>query len=290
MKRRGLALCCALALAACGPHETATLGIGARVTADRTEARVGDPIGITVEVETPEGFAIQQPALPSAASFASDAVEVVPPIAIPGGLRHHLLWTVRAREIGDQILPWVDVPVVRPDGAVQPLRIGGVPLAVRSVTSELPAREAVFDIRAAPPDRPTPLWVWVVCALAVALGWLSVRGLRRRARRAEERAGRVRAAGREALARLEGVESESDPKSFALRVRAPLLEFVGRIWQVETATATPSELPAEVDGEIVRLLGGLDAARFAPRPALAPLVPLAEHARERVRHVAELGA
>jgi hypothetical protein len=38
------------------------------------------------------------------------------------------------------------------------------------------------------------------------------------------------------------------------------------------------------------VLGGLDAARFAPRPALAPLVPLAELARERVRDVAHLGA
>ena len=290
MRRRALALPCALALAACGPRETASLGIGARVTADRSEARVGDPIGITIEVETPVGYAIQPPAVPGAEAFESDGVELVAPFAVPGGLRHHLLWKVRARAVGDQTLPWLDVPVVRPDGAVQPLHIGGVPLAVRSVTDSVPPREAVFDIRAAPPDRPTPLWVWALAALAIGLGWLVLHALRLRARRARERAGRVATAGREALARLDGVEAESDPKSFAERVRGALLEFVARIWHVETSAATPGELPAEVDGEIVRLLGGLDAARFAPRPALAPLVPLAEHARERVRDVANLGA
>ena len=229
-------------------------------------------------------------AIPGASAFASDAVQLVAPIAVPGGLRHHLLWTVRAREVGDQLLPWIDVPVVRPDGAVQPLRIGGVPLAVLSVADDVPAREAVFDIRAAPPQKPTPLWVWAAAAGGLALVALALRALRRRAKRAEERAGRVASAGREALAQLDGVEADGDPKSFAARVRGALLEFVARIWQVETTSATPGELPAEVDGEIVRLLGGLDAARFAPRPALEPLVPLAEHARERVRHVANLGA
>jgi len=284
-----VALALSFGVAACG-REVTPFGIGARVTADRSEARVGDPIGITVEIETPVGYSIQPPAVPSAAEFASDGVELVPAIAVPGGLRHHLLWTVRARETGDQMLPWLDVPVVRPDGAVQPLRVGGVPLAVRSVTAELPARDAVFDIRSAPPQEPTPLWVWALGAAGLGLAWLVLRAVRRRARRAEAAAHRLENAGRDALARLDGVEVESDPRSFALRVRGALLEFVARIWQVEIAAATPAELPAEVDGEIVRLLGGLDAARFAPRPALAPLVPLAEHARERVRHVAHLGA
>src|SRR5262249_36012447 len=159
---------------------------------------------VTVEVETPDGYTIQQPVAPGADAFESDGLELIPPVAVPGVLRHHLLWKVRAREVGDHALPWLDVPVVRPDGAVQPLRVGGVPLAVRSVVTELPAREAVFDIRAAPPDRPTPLWVWGLWALALGLGWLVFRGLRARARRARERAGRVAAAGRAALARLDG--------------------------------------------------------------------------------------
>src|SRR5262249_13530506 len=68
------ALAASFALFACG-REPTSLGIGARVTADRSEARVGDPIGITVEVETPAGYAIQQPAAPSSAEFASDGVE-----------------------------------------------------------------------------------------------------------------------------------------------------------------------------------------------------------------------
>ena len=261
------------------------------MTVDRSEAQVGDPIGITVEVETPEGYSIQQPPVPGAAAFASDGVQLVAPIAVPGGLRHHLLWTVRAREVGDQLLPWIDVPVVRPDGAVQPLRIGGVPLAVRSVSRRRArARGGVRHPRRAAAEADTALGMGArrrrararragVCARCAA-----ARGAPRSARAASRRA------GRDALAQLDGVEADADPKSFAARVRGALLEFVARIWQVETTAATPGELPAEVDGEIVRLLGGLDAARFAPRPALAPLVPLAEHARERVRHVANLGA
>jgi len=283
-------LAAGLALAACGPGDVPTLGIGARVTLDRSQTRVGDPIGVTVEVETPEGYSVQAPPAPSSGGFASDSVELVEPIAVPGGLRHHLRWTVRAREIGEQSLPWLDIPLVRPDGNVQPLRVGGVPVPVLSVKADLPERAAVFDIRGAPPQKPIPLWVWLAAAAGVTLAVALFRVLRRRAVAAGERAGRVLTAGRGALAALDGVESDADPRSFATRVRAALLDFVGVCWSVNTAAVTPGELPAEVDGDIVGILGALESARFAPRPARAPLTGLAERARERVRHVANLGA
>jgi hypothetical protein len=272
----------ALALAlACGRTDPPALGIGARVTLDRSETRVGDPVGVTVEIETPAGYSLQAPPPPSSGPFASDSLQLVPPIEIPGGLRHHVLWTVRAREVGDQALPWIDIPLVRPDGNVEPLRIGGVPLEVRSVRAEMPERAAVFDIRVAPPQKPIPLWAWGAAALALAGAVAAVRTLR---------TGRIAAAGREALDLLDGVQSEPDARGLALRVRAALLGFVAQSWRVETRAATPRELPAEVDGEIVRILGGLDAARFAARPERAAVAGLAEQARERVRHVADFRA
>ncbi len=265
-------------------------GIGARVTLDRSSASVGEPIGVTVEVETPAGFALQTPPAPGDGPFASDSVRVIEPISTPTGLRHHLLWVVRAREVGDQTLPWLEIPLVRPDGAVQPLRVGGVPLAVRSVRAELPEREAVFDIRSAPPIEPTPLWVWALCAASVGLAVLGWRALRRRARALQAQSSRIADAGQAALAALAEAERDGDARSFAERVRAALLAFVGGVWSVDTASATPSELPASVDRELVGILGTLELARFARRPALPPLTPLASQARERVRHVANLRA
>jgi hypothetical protein len=289
VSRRAL-LAALLAFAACGRGEVQSLGIGTRVTLDRSQARVGDPIGVTVEIETPPGYSVQAPPAPGGDSFASDSVELVEPIPVPGGLRHHLLWTLRAREVGEQALPWIDIPLVRPDGNVQPLRVGGTPLPVLSVKADLPERAAVFDIRGAPPQRPTPIWVWALAALGGALSVLVFRALRRRALAAGERAGRVITAGRGALALLDGVEAESDARRFATRVRAALLGFVEGCWNVNTASVTPGELPAEVDGDIVRILGTLEAARFAPHPGRAAIAGLAENARERVRHVANLRA
>ncbi len=279
-----------LAFAACDRGVVPALGIGTRVTLDRSEARVGDPVGVTVEVETPAGYSVQAPPAPSGGAFASDSVELVEPISVPGGLRHHLLWTLRAREVGDQALPWIDIPLVRPDGNVQALHVGGVPLPVLSVKADVPERAAVFDIRGAPPEKPTPIWVWALAALGGVLFAALFRALRRRARAAGRRAGLVLTAGRGALALLDGVESESDARGFAMRVRAALLGFVEACWNVKTAAVTPGELPAEVDGDIVRILGDLEGARFAPDPARAAIAGLAERARERVRYVAKLRA
>ena len=288
--RRWSGLAALVAAFACGRADPPALGLGARVTLDRSETRVGDPVGVTVEIETPAGYSLQAPPPPASGPFASDSLQLVPPIEVPGGLRHHVLWTVRAREVGDQTLPWIDIPLVRPDGNVEPLRVGGVPLEVRSVRAEMPERAAVFDIRVAPPQQPIPLWAWGIAAAALASGVAGVRALRARSRAAQARAGRIAAAGREALALLDGAESEPDARGLALRVRAALLGFVARSWRIDARAATPGELPAEVDGELVRILGGLDAARFAPRPARAAVTGLAERARERVRHVADLRA
>lgn len=289
--RQHVALALAAALAvACGDAAPVEPGIGARVTLDRSEARVGDPIGVTVEIETPPGFALQTAPAPSDGPFASDSVTAIAPIVTPAGLRHHLLWIVRAREVGDLTLPWLEIPLVRPDGAVQPLRVGGVPLAVRSVRADLPAREAVFDIRTAPPVEPTPLWVWALGVAGLALGILAVRAIRRRAQTLRAATTKLEDAGRAAITRLAEAEQDADARAFAERVRDALLVFVAGVWSVDTSSATPAELPTAVDRELVNILSALELARFAPRPARAPLSPLASLARERVRHVANLRA
>ena len=284
-----LVLAAALALA-CDDVKTPEAGIGARVTVDRSVARVGDPIGVTIEIETPPGFTLQTPPAPGDGPFASDSVTLVAPITTSAGLRHHLLWIVRAREVGDQTLPWLEIPLVQPDGAVRPLRVGGVPLAVRSMLAELPAREAVFDIRTAPPVEPTPLWVWALVAAGLALAVLAVRALRRRAQTLRATTTRLADVGRAALAELGEAERAADARVFAQRVRTALLDFVASVWTVDTTSATPAELPAAVDLELVRILHAVELARFAPWPALGPLAPLASKARERVRHVANLRA
>jgi len=283
-------LLAALSALACREALEPASGIGARLALDRVETEVGDPVGVTIEIDTPEGYRVQTPPAPAGGPFASDPVKLVPPIQIPGGLRHALLWTVRAREVGDQALPWLDIPLVRADGAVLPLRVGGVPLPVRSVRADAPRREAVFDLREAPPEPPTAWWVYaLVLAGVVSALWLG-RTLRRRARAAQARASRVGDAGRAALAALAEAESSDDARSFASRVRTALLGFIGRVWSVDTASATPEELGLPVDRELVRILSAVERARFAPRPELPPLLPLAGEARERVRHVANLRA
>jgi hypothetical protein len=288
--RHWLALPLVLCALACSRAEVKPLGVGARVTLDRSETRVGDPVGVTVEIETPPGFSVQPPATPSGGAFASDSVELLPPRPVPGGLRHDLLWTVRAREIGDQLLPWLEVPLVRPDGVAQSLRVGGVPLPVRSVRSALAKQEALFDIRDAPPDPPPPPWVFALAALCLALLALAVQLLRRRARLAEQRATALVRIARETLGALDGAETESDAREFAGRVRRALVLFIAACWRVDTRSATPGELPSDVDAELIAILRQMEAARFAPRPVLPPIVGLAELARERVRHVAKLRA
>jgi hypothetical protein len=290
MSRAALALCVALAALGCREASAPAPTIGARVSLDRVETQVGDPVGVTVEIETPAGFRVQTPPAPSGGPFASDSVKLLDPVETATGQRHHLQWIVRAREVGDHALPWLEVPLVRADGAVVPLRVGGVPLPVRSVRAELPRREAVFDIRNPPPDAPTPAWVWLLAVLALgAAAWL-LRVLRRRALAAQTRSSRLAEAGRAALAALDEAAAAPDARSFATRVRAALFAFVAGAWGVDTTSATPDELELPVDRELVRILALVERARFAARPELPPLLPLAGEARERVLHVANLRA
>ena len=97
-----------------------------------------------------------------------------------------------------------------------------------------------------------------------------------------------REVGQSAVAELGDPERDADARTIADAMRLALLEFVAGVWAIDTSSATPAELPAAVDGELVRVLEALELARFAKRPRLEPVAELAVLARERVRNVANL--
>jgi hypothetical protein len=140
------------------------------------------------------------------------------------------------------------------------------------------------------PEPPIPLWLWVAWLGAAAVTALVVRNLRRRAAAAAARANALVRIARETLSALDGAERESDAREFASQVRRALVLFIAACWRVDTKSATPGELPTDVDAELVTVLRQVEAARFAAHPALPPLAGLTEVARGRVRDVAKLRA
>lgn len=282
MSRAGAAaLGLALALG-CAEEPRPRAGIETRVSVDRSEARVGDRVAVTVAIETPPGYRVELPGPPIARAFETERVESLDPLRSPGALTHRLRWTLRAREVGDRELPALQVPLVRPDGTVQPLVVGGVPLPVRSVMAELPERRAVFDIRPPPPLAPSRLAAWLGgAAVLAALAGLGVWALRRR--RAPEPAPDARELARAALAALERAlldrAGRLEPRELASVLAAPLWELVATRFGVATEAATPAELPPDVDPELRAALHALECARFERAPAREPVVAAGARAR-----------
>jgi hypothetical protein len=278
----------ALAAVGCSERSPTLRGIETRVFVDRTEARVGDPVGVTVEIDTPEGFAVEPAASPpSDEGFFTERVERLEPVGIPGGVRHRVLWVLRARTPGDHALPELSVPLAWPDGRLQRLAVGGVPVPVRSVHADLPDQETYFDIRPAPALERRPLWPWVAggSVLLAALGSLFLVRVRRAATAPEPPAPALLA--RETLAAIEGALLESDPRALAAQLVGPLRELVRRRWRVEGEAWTPQELPPEVDAPIASALRSIDAERFAASPRREALVQSALSARAYLRDVAD---
>ena len=267
-------------LAACGSEPPLMQGIQTRVFVDRSDARVGDPIGVTIEITTPPGYTIEAPDAPEFADgFSTQALETLATSAAAGGLRHRVLWTLRARDLGDHVLPELSIPLIEPDGSRHALRAGGLPLPVRSVRGELPERDVFFDIREPPPLEPSraPLLVGAaLLAVALLLGSLVVRHRRDLAAHAGPD---PLALARRTLAQLELAAAQPDPRGFATHAQQAIWGFVEGRWRVPSAAATPDELPEGVDRGLGEVLATLEHTRFAPRPERAPVQAASKRAR-----------
>jgi hypothetical protein len=279
--RIGAALFCGLALvAACGEEPRTTPGLQARVFVDRTETRVGTPIGVTVEMEVPPGFDVDSPSPPPPDDrFHTESVEPLDPELLSAGSRHAIRWTLRARAAGDQQLPELLVPLVRPDGEVEPVPVGRLPIRVASTLEEFPERETYFDIRPAPDREPAWPASWTAGAAAAALSLAGLVFFLVRARRRRTPELDLCALAERCIGELEASLAEPDPRALAGRVDAALRGFVTARFAIDTRARTPRELPAQVDRPLVDLLAGIDGARFRRSPEREHVLALARDAR-----------
>ncbi len=270
---------------ACAPDEPRG-GIETRVSLDRTAALVGDPLGVTIEVETPPGYTLELPAAPAAdEAFASESIQMLDPIQLRRGVRHHLLWTLRPRALGEHALPTLELPLVQPDGSVQLLPVGGMPFRVRSVREEVPEQEVFFDIRPAP--EPAPLLPRVGMALllsALAAGGALI--YRRQHRQQAVPEIDLAELARHTRAKLEDAFEEPDARRLADRLIAVLWAFIEQCFEIKTASCTATELPQEVSPALRLSLRALENARFEKTPAREAVLKAGRAARATLSDVA----
>jgi hypothetical protein len=281
MRAALLLACLAGIVAACAETEPPAPTLRTRVAVDRTEMRVGDAVGVTVEVETPAGFSVEAPATPPPdENFVTESLERLDPVALPTGIRHRLLWRLRARSVGDRSLPSLQVPLVWPDGRTQPLPVGSIPLLVGSVRDEIPERDVFFDVQPAPESEARGRWVWLGGGLALA-GLVGLVLVGRRRRRSAPPAGpSLLELRRSAAVALEEALSESDPRRLARCLALAVWGFVERRFGVDPRATTPQELPGAVDADLRELLVRLEGERFRRSPRRDQVLRLGREARQ----------
>jgi hypothetical protein len=258
-----------LGLLACGAPVEPVRGLQVRVHVDRAQARVGDALGVTIEIDTPPGFSVGRPDPPaSSGAFVTEAIEPGPHLDLDGGLRHRVLWTLRAKLVGEQMLPTLRVPLVHPEGRIEPLPVGGVPFEVVSVSAELPEREVYFDLRDPPPPEaprgPLYLGVAATAILALLLGaiwWRQRHGV-------IGAASDPRILARDALAQLRAADEIPQIRVRADRFSETLRVYAEQRWSLPGGI-TPSELEPPVADPIAELMRRLDRERFAAAPRVA---------------------
>ena len=254
-------------LAACTPEVEPMRGLQVRLHLDRAQARVGDRVGVTVEIDTPPGFSVGRPdPPPSGGAFTTESIEPTESVELEGGLRHRVLWTLRAKLVGEQSLPSLLVPLVHPEGRIEPLPVGGVPFEVVSVRAELPEREVFFDLRDPPPAQGPrgPYYIGgatlAILALLVGAVWW------RRRHGVLGAAPDPRILARDALAALQAADEISELRPRADRFSETLRAYACQRWSLPGEGVTPSELEPPVADAIVDLMRRLDRERFAAAP------------------------
>ncbi|MFQ5697879.1 MAG: hypothetical protein ACE5IL_06280 [Myxococcota bacterium] len=255
---------------------------------DRTVARVGDAVGVTIEVDTPEGFRLERPAAPARNdAFETDRLESLEPISSAAGLEHRLLWVLRPRSVGEQHLPELQIPLVYPDGRVQPLPVGGAPLEVRSVGAELPEQKTFFDLRPAPEPRLSTLAKGLLAGgaagLAGLVAWIAW-SARKRPQEPETDTGPSLA--RAALEALERDLAEPEPRRLATRVSAALAEYAGTRHGIETRAATADELGSKLEPELSKLLREAERWRFERHTERTAVLEVAREAHAYLTRLA----
>ena len=271
---------------ACAPEEPRR-GIETRVSLDRTAALVGDLLGVTIEVETPPGYTLEQPAAPtSEETFASESIERLDPIPLARGVRHHLLWTLRPRVPGEHALPTLELPLVQPDGGVRLLPLGGMPFHVRSVREEVPERQVFFDIRPAPEHTPLLPRAGMAALLLSALAATAVFVQRRQKSRQIVPEIDLVELARHTAQQLEAAFEEPDVRRLADRLAGALWRFIEQSYEIDSASCTPADLPSEVGGPLRLSLCALENARFEKIPARAPVLEAGRTARAALSDVA----
>jgi hypothetical protein len=267
MTSRASLACVALALAACAPEPDVVRGIQVRVGMDRAEARIGDAIGITIEIDAPTGYSIGRPDPPARADvFLTESIERPESVDLVGGRRHRLLWTLRAKQVGEQTLPSLRIPLVHPEGRIEPLPVGGMPFEVRSMRAELPEREVFFDLRDPPPPEASrrnqivgSVIALVLASIAAAAWWRHRHGVLGAPPEPQVLAGN-------ALARLDASAGLGEPRLRAGEISATLLDFAAARWELPAASRTPADLDPPVPDELIGLLRRVDGERFAREP------------------------
>ena len=253
--------------AGCAPETNPVRGLEIRMHIDRPQARVGDALGVTIEIDTPPGFSVGRPDPPTAAgAFVTEAIEMVESLDLEGGLRHRVLWTLRAKWVGEQVLPLLQIPLIHPEGRIEPLPVGGVPFAVVSVRAELPEREVYFDLRDPEPARGSRApWVAGGLIAAILSAVLAAAWWRRR----HGVLGAIpdpRVLAASALAALEAGDEIAELRPRADHFSDTMRHYVAQRWSLHGQALTPSELGEPVAVGLVELLQRLDAERFATAP------------------------